>query len=119
MVYSQWLDRQPETDPDTLSLDPVAIARSFEFQGDEAGLHQHLRVQANAWFAQIIRAEFEQSAPLEVIGAALSAVAAGALESALSHYWPVLVQRSAHRGIHRISRCRSLRSVWASWVDTS
>ena len=93
MVYSQWLDRQPETDLDTFAMDPVSIARSFEFQGDEAGLHQHLRVQANAWFARIIRAEFEQSAPLEVIGAALSAVAAGALESALSHYWPVLVQR--------------------------
>ena len=91
MVYSQWLDRQPETSP--LLLDPISIARSFDFQGDEAGLHQHLRVQANAWFAQIIRAEFEQSASLEIIGAALSAVAAGALEAALAHYWPVLVQR--------------------------
>ena len=117
MVYSQWLDRQPETSP--LLLDPISIARSFDFQGDEAGLHQHLRVQANAWFAQIIRAEFEQSASLEIIGAALSAVAAGALEAALAHYWPVLVQRFGTPRDSQVSRYRSLPSVWASWADTS
>ena len=92
MSYSQWLSRQP--DAPLVELDPAAIRASFDCApADEADLHRHLRVTANAWFAQIIRGEFEQDQPLEVIGAALSEVAAAALDVTLAYYRPLLAER--------------------------
>ncbi len=92
MSYSQWLDRQPQFAP--VALNPDDIRASFDHQiTDEADLHRHLRVTANQWFAQIIRAEFEQNQSLEIIGAALSEVAAAAVDTALSYYRPQLAER--------------------------
>ena len=92
MVYSQWLSRQPAAE--RRALDPDAIQQSFQFHApDEATLHRLLRQHANQWFADIIVAEFEHDASLELVGAALSQVAASALDRALSFYRPGLVER--------------------------
>ena len=92
MVYSQWLSRQPAAE--RRELDPDAIQASFRFAAaDEAELHRLLRQESNRWFADIVVAEFEQDAPLESVGLALSQVAACALDRAIEHYWPALIAR--------------------------